>query len=364
MARQARAVIDLAAIQHNYRLAKAQAPAARAAAIIKADAYGHGAVQVAKALADDVPAFGVAAIEEAIELREAGITQPILLLEGFFEASELDQIESYGFWSALHTDEQLQALESRLSDPAATLELNVWVKIDSGMHRLGYAPERAEEVVARLRRLKGVRDIVLMTHFACSDEPERSMTREQIACFERVASGLDLPVSLSNSAGVMAWPDAHGQWLRPGIMLYGANPFAGSQEVADQLQPAMTLTSEIIAVRDVPAGETVGYGCSYVCEHPRRIGTVAMGYGDGYPRHARSGTPVIVQGQRTTLAGRVSMDMLTIDLTDIPQAKVGDKVELWGKLLPVSEVATWCDTIPYTLLTCLTRRVKREYVNA
>ncbi|WP_409523043.1 alanine racemase [Nitrincola sp. MINF-07-Sa-05] len=364
MARQARAVIDLAAIKHNYRLAKAQAPAARAAAIIKADAYGHGAVQVAKALADEVPAFGVAAIEEAIELREAGITQPILLLEGFFEASELDQIESYGFWSALHTDEQLLALESRLSDPAATLTLNIWVKVDSGMHRLGFAPERTAEVVERLRRLKGVRDIVLMTHFACSDEPERPVTREQITCFERVASGLDLPVSLSNSAGVMAWPDAHGQWLRPGIMLYGANPFAGSQEVADQLQPAMTLTSQIIAVRDVSAGEAVGYGCSYVCDQVRRIGTVAMGYGDGYPRHARSGTPVIVHGQRTSLAGRVSMDMLTIDLTDIPQAKVGDKVELWGKQLPVSEVATWCDTIPYTLLTCLTRRVKREYVNA
>ncbi|WLD57567.1 alanine racemase [Salinispirillum sp. LH 10-3-1] len=359
MARNAVATVHLSAIRHNYRLAKAQAPGAKAAAIIKANAYGHGAIPVARALAADVDAFGVACIEEALELRAAGISQPILLLEGFFHADELPLIDQHQLWTALHTDEQLTALCAYA--PQLRHPLNVWIKLDSGMHRLGFAPDRAAELQATVSALPQVAEVVLMTHFARSDEPEEAQTVEQITRFNTALEGVDVPVSLSNSAGVMAWPAAHGQWLRPGMMLYGATPFMSANAVADQLQAGMTLTSEIIAVRDVPAGEAVGYGATFTCDTPRRIGTVAMGYGDGYPRHAKNGTPVLVNGQRTALAGRVSMDMLTIDLTHLPEAKVGDTVTLWGPALPAAEVAPWCDTIPYTLVTCLTPRVKRVY---
>ena len=357
MSRKVRADIHLDAIVHNYRLAKAQAPTTMAAAIVKANAYGHGAVPVARALANDADAFGVACIEEAMELREAGLRQPIILLEGFFDADELPLIAEHGFWPALHSEHQERWLE-QFSSPA---RFPVWLKLDTGMHRLGVAPDQVESLVARLRQCEVVSEVLLMTHFARSDEPSLPMTRDQLGCFDRVAAQLGLGASLSNSAAVMAWPEAHRQWLRPGIMLYGATPFGESNPVADQLRAGMTLSSEIIAVREVPAGETVGYGATFSCDRTRRIGTVAMGYGDGYPRHARNGTPVLVEGVRTSLAGRVSMDMLTVDLTDIPQADIGSRVELWGQRLPVSEVAQWCDTIPYTLLTCLTPRVPRVY---
>ncbi|MFY0665581.1 MAG: alanine racemase [Natronospirillum sp.] len=359
MARNAIATVHLDAIRHNYQLAKAQAPNAQAAAIVKANAYGHGAVRVAQALANDVDCFGVACIEEAIELRVAGIKQPILLLEGFFHADELPLIDQHQLWTGLHTDEQLAALQAYA--PQLRHPLTVWVKLDSGMHRLGFAPERAAALHATVSALPNVADIVMMTHFARSDEPEQDQTPEQIRRFESVLESLNCPISLCNSAGVMAWPQAHGQWLRPGMMLYGATPFVSANAVADQLQAGMTLTSEIIAVRDVAAGESVGYGATFTCDTPRRIGTVAMGYGDGYPRHAKNGTPVLVNGQRTALAGRVSMDMLTIDLTHLPAAKIGDTVTFWGPELPAAEVAPWCDTIPYTLVTCLTPRVKRVY---
>ncbi|MFC3854028.1 alanine racemase [Salinispirillum marinum] len=359
MARNAIATVHLDAIRHNYRLAKAQAPGAKAAAIVKANAYGHGAVAVARALANEADAFGVACIEEAIELRDAGVTRPIMLLEGFFHADELPLIDQLGLWTVIHNDEQLKALVAFA--PRFTHSLSVWIKLDTGMHRLGFAPERARDLVRQIRALPKIDDVVVMTHFARSDEPEQAQTPEQIRRFRAAIEGLAVPVSLCNSAGVMAWPNAHGQWLRPGMMLYGATPFMSHNAVADELQAGMTLTSELIAVRDVAAGEAVGYGATFRCEAPRRIGTVAMGYGDGYPRHAKNGTPVLVNGQRAPLAGRVSMDMLTVDLTHLPQAKVGDTVTFWGPDLPAAEVAPWCDTIPYTLVTCLTPRVKRVY---
>jgi alanine racemase len=352
-----RADIHLDAIVHNYRLAKAQAPAARAAAIVKADAYGHGLVPVARALAADADAFGVACIEEALALRQGGVRQPIILLEGFFTADELPLIAEQGFWPVLHSEHQLRWLE-QFHTPA---RLPVWLKLDTGMHRLGVTPAQVGPLLARLRRCEAVGEVLLMTHFARSDEPALSMTRDQLRCFDRVAQRFSLGASLANSAAVMAWPQAHRQWLRPGIMLYGATPFSAPHPVADRLRAGMTLSSEIIALREVPAGETVGYGATFRCDRARRIGTVAMGYGDGYPRHARNGTPVLVEGVATSLAGRVSMDMLTLDLTDLPQAGIGSRVELWGERLPVSEVARWCDTIPYTLLTGLTPRVKRYY---
>lgn len=357
MSRKVRADIHLDAIVNNYRLAKAQAPTASAVAIVKANAYGHGAAPVARALAADADAFGVACIEEALELRHAGLRQPIILLEGCFDADELPLVAEHGFWPAVHSEHQIGWLEQFSS----SARFPVWLKVDTGMHRLGVAPDQADALVERLLACEVISDVLLMTHFARSDEPAMSMTQEQLDCFEVVSARLGLDASLSNSAAVMAWPQAHRQWLRPGIMLYGATPFSEPQSVAETLQAGMTLSSEIIAIRDVPAGETVGYGATFVCDRVRRIGTVAMGYGDGYPRHARNGTPVVVDGVRTALAGRVSMDMLTVDLTDIPQARIGSRVELWGRQLPVAEVAQWCDTIPYTLITCLTPRVPRYY---
>lgn len=363
MARNLIAQVDLSAIRHNYQLARAQAPQARAVAIIKADAYGHGAIQVARSLESEADAFGVAAIEEALELRDAGITRPVLLLEGFFETEELPLIQQHKLWTALHSIEQLEKLEAYLERHPDSRGLHVWLKIDSGMHRLGIEPALAAGALQRLQALPAVEKLVVMSHFACADEPQRPHTERQLQQIDKAVAGHSVDLSLCNSAGVMHWPQAHQQWLRPGIMLYGASPFTEPQTVASRLRPGMTLTTEIIAVRDVQAGECVGYGASWVAEKPTRIGTLAVGYADGYSRHAPSGTPVWLNGRRTALAGRVSMDMSTIDLSLHPEAKPGDQVELWGANVTVNEVADWCGTIPYTLLSGLTRRVKRRYTD-
>lgn len=361
MARNLIAHVDLAAIAHNYRVAKAQAHQSKAVAIIKADAYGHGAIAVAHALNGEVDAFGVAAIEEAIELREAGIQSPILLLEGFFEAAELPLIHQFQFWSSVHSREQLAVLEAYLHRHPDVRGLHIWLKIDSGMHRLGVSPDHVADVLKRLQALKGVESIVVMSHFACADEPSRPDTQRQLEVLSASLQGLNIPRSFSNSAGVMHWPNAHHQWLRPGIMLYGASPFADAHPVADQLKPGMSLTTEIIALREVPEGDAVGYGASWTATTNTRIATLAVGYADGYSRHAPSGTPVWLNGRRASIAGRVSMDMITVDLTGHDDAAVGDKVELWGTNISVNEIAAHCKTIPYTLLSGLTRRVKRQY---
>lgn len=357
MGRAASAEIDLNAIRHNYRLAKSLAPGSRAVAVIKADAYGHGAVAVAQALHTEADAFAVACIEEALELREAGVSKPILLLEGFFETGELDTIARQQFWCTIHSPHQIVALKTaKLTRP-----INVWLKLDSGMHRVGIRPDDYRTAFGTLRALPQVDQIVLMTHLACADDLQSPHTDTQIACFDTASAGLDAPVSLANSPATLAWPQAHRDWLRPGMMLYGASPFSHSQPNAMRLQPAMTLRSRIIAIRDLQPGDHIGYGAAFTCTRPSRIGTVAMGYGDGYPRHAKSGTPVMVNGRRTRLVGRVSMDMLSIDLTDLPEAQVGDNVEFWGRNLPINEIADHCGTIPYTLVTGISRRVPRRY---
>lgn len=360
MSRAACATIDLDAILHNYRLARALAPGAKAVAVIKADAYGHGAVPVARALAGEADAFAVACIEEALELRDAGIPGPILLLEGFFDADELSTIARQQFWPVIHSAYQVRALQQTRLPKA----INVWLKLDTGMHRIGFPPEDCQNVFDTLRALPQIEQIVLMTHLACADDPRAPDTKAQIARFEAASAGLAAPASLANSPAVLAWPGAHRDWLRPGMMLYGASPFACHQPNAGLLRPAMTLSSRLIAIRHLQPGDSVGYGAAFRCSRPSRIGTVAMGYGDGYPRHARNGTPVLVNGRRVSLVGRVSMDMLSVDLTDLPDAGIGDEVELWGKHLPINEVARVCETIPYTLVTGITRRVPRRYQGA
>ncbi|SDT15946.1 alanine racemase [Halopseudomonas xinjiangensis] len=354
--RPAHAVIDLSALRHNYQFAKTLAPAARALAVVKANAYGHGAVRCAEALRELADGFAVACIEEALELRQAGISQPILLLEGWFEVTELELIVEHDLWVVIHHHGQLADLaEARLARP-----LNVWLKLDSGMHRVGFAPDEYPAIWRSLENSPNVASLTRMTHFSRADEPETGRTEEQLAVFHRTTDALGGPASLCNSPGVLAWPAAHGDWLRPGIMLYGATPFEFEQTHAERLLPVMQLDSKIIAVRQIETGEPIGYGSRFVTQRPTRIGVVAMGYADGYPRHARDGTPVLVGGQRTGLIGRVSMDMLTVDLTDLPQAGLGTPVRFWGNGLNASEVAAHASTIAYQLF-CNLNRVQRLY---
>jgi alanine racemase len=353
--RPAQALIDLAALRHNYQLAR-QCSGGKALAVVKADAYGHGAVLCAQALQAEADGFAVACIEEALELRAAGITQPILLLEGFFEASELALIDQHQLWCVLHSLWQLDAIEqARLSRP-----LQVWLKLDSGMHRVGLFPEQYQAAYRRLQASGKVDKIVLMSHFARADELDCPRTEEQLAVFNAAREGLQAEVSLRNSPAILGWPQVPSDWVRPGIMLYGATPFEQAQALAAQLKPVMTLQSKIIGVRELPVGEPVGYAACFVAERPTRVGVVAMGYADGYPRHAPTGTPVAVDGQLTRIIGRVSMDMLTVDLTDLPQAGLGSRVELWGAQVLASDVAAQAQTIPYQIF-CNLRRVPRLY---
>jgi alanine racemase len=356
--RPARALIDLQALRHNYQLAR-ESTGAKALAVIKADAYGHGAVRVAQALEAEADGFAVACIEEALELRQAGIKAPILLLEGFFEADELALIAEHDFWCVVHALWQLEAIEkSTVGKP-----LNIWLKLDSGMHRVGLHPVDYQPAYQRLLASGKVAKIVLMSHFARADELDSKRSDEQVAVFQAARQGLNAEVSLRNSPGTMGWPNIPSDWVRPGIMMYGATPFDQPQAVADRLQPVMTLESKIISVRELPAGEPVGYGGTFLTDRAMRIGVVAMGYADGYPRQAPTGTPVLIDGHRSRLLGRVSMDMLCVDLTDVPHAGLGSRVELWGKNVLASDVAASAGTIPYQIF-CNLRRVPRLYSDA
>ena len=356
--RPARALIDLQALRHNYQIAR-ELTGAKALAVIKADASGHGAVRCAQALEAEADGFAVACIEEALELRAAGIRAPVLLLEGFFEADELALIVEHDFWCVVHSLWQLEAIEkAALSKP-----ITVWLKLDSGMHRVGLHPKDYQAGYQRLLASGKVAKIVLMSHFARADELHSQASTEQVAVFEAARQGLAAEVSLRNSPAVLGWPQIPSDWVRPGIMLYGATPFEEANAVASRLQPVMTLESKVICVRELPAGEPIGYGAKFITQKPMRVGVVAMGYADGYPRHAPTGTPVMVAGQRSQLIGRVSMDMLCVDLTDVPQAGLGSTVELWGKNVLASTVAEAADTIPYQIF-CNLRRVPLLYSGA
>ena len=358
MSRPTKAVIDLQALRHNYQLAESLAPESKTIPMVKANAYGHGAVKVAQALADLAPAFGVACIEEALELRSAGIKQPILLLEGVFDAAELKVAATKGFWVMVENHPQKDAIIN--ADLA--LPLTVWLGVDTGMHRLGFQPSDIAEVYQCLNNSRNIsQPIVFTSHFACADDLDSAVTVKQIDTFKACAPVTALQ-SLANSAAILAWPKAQREWQRPGYMLYGNSPFSAAQENADQLKPVMSFESAVISLRNIAAGEPVGYTGNWTAQRDSRIATITVGYGDGYPRNAINGTPVLINGVRCPLVGRVSMDMITVDVTELTEVTIGDRAVLWGPELPVNEVASYCDSIGYELLTRMPGRVPRVYL--
>jgi alanine racemase len=360
MSRPALAEVDLSALRHNYGLACRLSAGGKALPIVKANAYGHGATAVAQALEPLTPAFGVACIEEALELRDSGISKPILLLEGAFSSDEIALAADQDFWLMVSSQHQAAAI----LDSAPARPIKVWLKIDTGMHRLGVDPQIAKALYQTLMQSPRVAEgIVIATHFACADELDNPFTAEQIRRFDEGTQGIDAPRSLANSAGLLGWPQARGEWNRPGFMLYGGSPFASSHPEGDRLLPVMTLKSAIISIGQVPVGESVGYSSIWTAQRPSLIATVAIGYGDGYPRNTPNGTPVLIKGKRAPLAGRVSMDMITVDVTDLPDAAIGDEVTLWGRGLPLNEVATHAGTIGYELITRMPLRTPRKYLD-
>ena len=353
MTRAARATVDTAALQHNLRTVRRVAPRSRVMAVIKANAYGHGLVGVARALRE-ADAFAVARLEEAVALREAGLDNTIVLLEGVFEAAQLPLAASLGLDLVVHSREQLAMLEAaQLPRP-----MDVWLKLDTGMNRLGFPPDEAQAAAERLVACPGVAPGPrLMTHLACADERDAAVTDAQLQRFSEALGALPGERSVANSAGLLWRRDSHAEWVRPGIMLYGVSPFADQVGADLDLRPAMQLVSTVIALRTVRRGERVGYGGVWTAREDTRLAIVAIGYGDGYPRQLGSGAPVLARGRRAPLAGRISMDMIAVDVTLVPQVTVGDAVTLWGPELPVEELARIARTIPYELLCGVTQRV-------
>ena len=352
------AQIDTHALRHNLAAVRARAPGARVMAVIKANAYGHGLVAVARAL-QGADSFAVARVDEGLALRAAGITAPVVLLEGVFERDQLEAAAQAGFELVVHVDEQVELLRHA---PAGA-DFVVWLKLDTGMNRLGFTDAGFAAAHARLATLPAVRRPVrLMTHFANADSGDEASTTAQFARFHASTAGLSGERSLANSAAVLTLPAAQGDWVRPGLLLYGVSPLAASLGADLGLQPVMTLQSRIIALKQLAVGERVGYGGAWTSTRPTRLAIAAVGYGDGYPRGLPSGTPVLVGGQPAPLAGRVSMDMLGIDVTDLePAPLLGAPVVLWGPGLPVERIAGLAGTIPYELLCGISQRVAVSY---
>jgi alanine racemase len=348
------ASIDISALRHNLRIAKSHAPCAKIWAVVKANAYGHGLARTVRGFAE---ADGLALIEpeNALRLRELGWQKPILLLEGIFDAVDLATVVQARLDIAVHSPDQILLLERA----ALTGPLDVHLKMNSGMNRLGFKAEAYHAAYQRLRAISAVRKITLMTHFANADDPLNPglPLQQQVQQFEQGVAGLNEERSVANSAADLMHAELKSDWVRPGIMLYGASPGGASAEQFG-LQPAMTLNSKIIGIQRIGAGEAIGYGSRFVAAAPMIVGAVACGYADGYPRHAPNGTPVLVDGVRTAIVGRVSMDMFSVDLTDVPGAGVGSNVTLWGNGLPIDEVAHAAGTIGYELMCALAARVR------
>lgn len=361
MSRPTEIIIDLDALRQNCRLAKSLSGRGKVVAVVKADAYGHGAADIALTIEPEVSMFAVSCMEEALALRKQGVSLPILLLEGCFSEDEYGLAATQNMQITVHNRQQVEQLQqANLSKPIKT-----WLKVDSGMHRLGVLPNEFLELYQALIGLPWVEDVVLMTHLASADDQAKDFTRMQLSRFKKAINSISdkvYPLSIANSAGLLRWEEARADWNRPGIMLYGISPFDFEQEQATKLKPVMSFSSKVIAVRQIEPGEAVGYGNTWVADKPSTIATVAVGYGDGYPRTAGSGTPVMVNGHRCSLAGRVSMDMICVDVTDLDDVNPGDDVELWGKNLEVNEVASHAGSIGYELVTRMPRRTKRRFI--
>lgn len=354
MSRATSATIHTDALRHNLQLIRRRAPGSKVMAVVKADGYGHGLERVARAL-QGADAFGVAALSDAERLRAAGLSQRIVLLSGPDEPDDLALLRRLQVDAVIHHSSQLQLLQA----DAGGAPIRTWLKLDTGMHRLGFPAEDAALVHATLRALPGVdRDIVLMTHFARSDEFDSPATRAQIQRFDAATAGLGGEHSLSNSAGVLGWPEAHRDWVRPGGALYGLSAVDGQTGQDLGLLPAMTLSTRLISVKQIEAGAAIGYGGTFVADRAMRIGIAAIGYGDGYPRHAGTGSPILVGGELSRILGRVSMDLIAVDLSTLPLAQVGTPVVAWGRGLAVEQVAEAAGTLGYELACGITRRVR------
>jgi alanine racemase len=345
------ATIDAAAIRHNLGVVRRHAPRSRVLAVVKANAYGHGLLRAAAAL-EKAEGLALLELEEAIQLRKAGFKQRIVLLEGFFDARELPAVMEHGLATVVHRMDQVAAL----ADLPARGKLDVLLKVNSGMNRLGLSAAEYVKALEQLRGAPGIAGITLMTHFANADDPRG--VAWQLDRLRRLPGADALPVSFANSAAILRYPETHGDWVRPGIMLYGCSPFPEGDGPGAGLKPAMTLESRIIGVQQLDPGDTVGYGGVFRAGRAMRIGVAACGYADGYPRHAPNGTPVMVEGRLTGTVGRVSMDMLCADITDIPGAGIGSRVVLWGDGLPVERVAQAAGTVGYQLLCAVAPRVR------
>lgn len=346
------AQIRLNHLRENFLTLKQMHGNGRMLAVVKANAYGHGAINCARALTDLADGFAVSSIDEALELREAGIDNPIVMLEGVFAAEEYELVDRYNLWPVVGNQWQLEALLAF----AWQKPVNVWLKMDSGMHRTGFFPHDYAPVYQALVQSDKVAEVVKMTHFACADEPMKTMTVEQINTFDLACANLAGEVSLANSAAMMAYPQSQRGWGRAGLALYGVSPLGGTD---NRFKPVMRLISKVFGERVLQMGESIGYGASFVTTQSTRVGLVACGYADGYPRRAATGTPVAIDGIRSRILGRVSMDMLTVQLADHQHA-LGSEVELWGDVVNVNEVATSAGTIAYELL-CNVKRAEMAY---
>lgn len=363
MSRLVQAHIDLHALRHNVAVARKLAPHSAMMAVLKANAYGHGLLPMAHAL-KAADALAVSCLEEALPLRQAGITQRIVLLEGFFQAHEIPLFAAQRLDAVIHQTWQIDALEQA----DITQPIDCWLKVESGMGRLGFLPEHAAQAAIRLAQLPCVGRVRWMTHLANADAPQAPNTAEQLTRFGQTLQAANsespdrpkITATAANSAGTLHWPDAHQDWVRPGIMLYGASPFA-DPSIHAPLKPVMTLSAQLISVKSLPAGHGVGYGSTFICPEAMPVGIVGIGYGDGYPRHAPNGTPVMIDGVCCPLIGRVSMDMLAVDLRALPQARIGQRAVLWGQNPSATEIAARCGTISYELFCQLTARVQRCY---
>ncbi len=347
------AQIDLSALTANFQIIKQLAPNSQILAVLKANAYGHGLERIAQAI-PQADAFGVARIDEALALRASGVSKPIVLLQGFFCADDVAVIAANNLQTVVHNQQQLEVIcQANLARP-----LKVWLKIDTGMHRLGINPKDFSDFYQRLKQSSNVQDpLVLMSHLASADDRADPANDQQIALFNQLCAATAEQKSLANSAGICAWPDSHLNWLRPGLLLYGVSPMNSAQPLALPIRPVMTLKAHLISVRYLAKDQTVGYGGHWRSDRDTVIGVIAIGYGDGYPRHAQNGTPVLINGRRVPLVGRVSMDMITVDLGIDAVDAIGDLATLWGEGLPVEEVAEHATTIAYELLCNISRRV-------